>query len=85
MDRSEIFVSHSVSDGRAKLAEVEVEAAMTPAVLQMLALGPGGVVTTGGRSNFQRLQSAYSYRILANNGWMRCRTIVSVHVCLGRI
>ena len=37
----------SASDGGVKL--VEGEAAMTPAVLQMFALGPGRVVAAGGK------------------------------------
>eukprot|EP00956_Cyclotella_meneghiniana_P022180 scaffold41487_cov100-Cyclotella_meneghiniana.AAC.3 len=37
--------------GGAKLAEVE--AAMTPALLLIMALGPGKVVAAGGRSNSQ--------------------------------
>eukprot|EP00956_Cyclotella_meneghiniana_P012308 scaffold17488_cov39-Cyclotella_meneghiniana.AAC.1 len=48
MDESEIFVFGGDSDGGAK--STEVEAAMTPAVLRMMALGAGGVVTEGGRS-----------------------------------
>eukprot|EP00956_Cyclotella_meneghiniana_P006746 scaffold8981_cov73-Cyclotella_meneghiniana.AAC.8 len=50
MDESEIFVFGRVGDGGGKFTEVE--AAMTPAVLRMMALGTGGVVTEGGRSNF---------------------------------
>ena len=42
MDESEIFVFSGVGDGGAK--SVEVEAAMTTAVLQMMALHPGGVL-----------------------------------------
>ena len=48
MDESEIFVFGRVGDGGAK--STEVEAAMTPAVLRMLALGPGGVAAAGGWS-----------------------------------
>ena len=51
MDESEIFVFGRVGDGVAKLTELE--AAMAPAVLRMMALGPGGVVAAGGRSNSQ--------------------------------
>ena len=49
MDESEIFVFGRVGDGGAKFTEVE--AAMTPAVLRMMALGTGRVVTERGRSN----------------------------------
>eukprot|EP00956_Cyclotella_meneghiniana_P012746 scaffold18143_cov65-Cyclotella_meneghiniana.AAC.6 len=49
MDESEIFVFGRVGDGGVKWTEVE--AAMTPAVLRMMALGPGGVVAEGGKSN----------------------------------
>ena len=45
------FVFGGDGDGGANLAEAE--AAMTPAVLRMMALGPGGVVAAGGRSNSQ--------------------------------
>ena len=51
MDKSEIFVFVSASDGGVKL--VEGEAAMTPAVLRMFVLGPGRVVAAGGRSYSQ--------------------------------
>ena len=51
VDESEIFVFGGDGDGGANLAEAE--AAMTPAVLRMMALGPGGVVAAGGRSNSQ--------------------------------
>eukprot|EP00956_Cyclotella_meneghiniana_P025093 scaffold51541_cov105-Cyclotella_meneghiniana.AAC.1 len=49
MDESEIFVFGRVGDGGVKWTEVE--AAMTPAVLRLMALGTGGVVPEGGRSN----------------------------------
>eukprot|EP00956_Cyclotella_meneghiniana_P028408 scaffold65823_cov40-Cyclotella_meneghiniana.AAC.5 len=51
MDKSEIFVFGGDGDGGAKSAKSE--AAMTPAVSRMKALGPGGVVAAGGRSKSQ--------------------------------
>eukprot|EP00956_Cyclotella_meneghiniana_P011406 scaffold16006_cov70-Cyclotella_meneghiniana.AAC.1 len=52
MDESKIFVFGGDGDGGAK--STEVEAAMTPAVLRMMALGAGGVVTEGGGGSISR-------------------------------
>eukprot|EP00956_Cyclotella_meneghiniana_P035352 scaffold114268_cov37-Cyclotella_meneghiniana.AAC.2 len=48
VDESEVLVFGRVGDNRAKLPEVE--AAMTPALLRIMALGPGGVAAAGGWS-----------------------------------
>ena len=61
VDESEIFVFGRVSDGGEKL--IEVEAAMTSAVLQMMVLGTGWVVTSLKGEDL----TPGSYGVIANN------------------